>query len=1285
MKKLIKYFLKFLLGLLVLIILAGIFSQTPTFRNWLKDRALAILDDRFGTQTTAKSLQGNLVTYIQLEDLSIELEEKPFLKVKRAFLRYSLMGLFFKRIEIREIVLEAPQVDLIQQDETSWNYSRYFGARETVTGPADSKFDWTLITPKIQVRSGAAKIQALSQTPVKIPQKIQDLDLDLGVWIHQDRVKFSLENLSFQTFEPEWSVRTVQSQINLDSGNFQVSDFALQTSESKLTSNLAVKNFDNPILNFLMKAQPISLAEVRGAFPDLEIYGSPRIDVEAKGPLDDLNLKCLVSSMGGKIEVSGTIQVKNEPFEYDLSGKVSHLNLREITNRTEFESDLNCQFRLQGKDIEWGKMNSALSVDLDSSFFYKKNFAPSHLNVVVRNDTLDFTLDALAEGASAMIEGSVHYSPALINYQLSGRVRSLDIDDFYPIEGLSTNLGLDLELQGNGVGADSLAGFLNLTLVPSEINHLPIESGKFSLKLEKNVLRLDEFTVSSPLGTLIARGGVSLLKENALTVEADFADFSVLSKALPSQPIHGKGIFSGKFEGPIDSLRVGINFELEKVGTSNVRVEKLKGVGSGLFSKTGSFFDFKSSADDAVVSGVKIEAVDFKLNYADSLSHFEIDLTQGERLAARTSGTLRIVADNVYEILVDGLNIMHLGQKWQKVSEATQLNVNHSKITLSELRLASGEQKVSLSGNFTENENALSVNIANFDISKYDSLVSQEVDFEGFLDLAIDLTGTLRVPEVKGEIQLRKGKYLHFAFDNFQADFGYRQKKFDWRCVLSKSFGDSLMESSGRLPAILSVAPFESRVLPDEQLTFKLSSRGLDLSFLQAFIPGVRNAKGVLVADIVISNTLNNLRGVGPVRLINGEFHIPELGTKYEKVNVVLVLRDNRVIFRDFRMRCGDGYLEIIQGDLSVSEYDVEGIAAKFKLKNFELMNNKKMRARARGEIELSGSLKSPQVSGELIIDQARINYKEWFEEETAILLTAKPFFVISADSVEFDSTGALRFQKSFKGTESSITDMPIYRNLRAAITLNFPRNAWIRSNELNIEINGELSSSKEGEDIVLFGSLSTLRGYYQLLGKRFQIKEGKLVFKGKPEPDPDVSIEAVHEFRDDSGQSSETHEFKVLVSGTLSLPKFEFVLDGQQAKQEDVLSVLLFGQKYEHVTTGLASEESDNPGLDSRAAGILTRQLMGQLTKKLGEELSLDVIQFERGKDWRDSKVRVGKYLTPKVFVSVSQDFSTEGSRKVELEYEIPIKLRFLNLFLQASTEGKENSAMDVIWKIEW
>ncbi len=556
---------------------------------------------------------------------------------------------------------------------------------------------------------------------------------------------------------------------------------------------------------------------------------------------------------------------------------------------------------------------------------------------------------------------------------------------------------------------------------------------------------------------------------------------------------------------------------------------------------------------------------------------------------------------------------------------------------------------------------------------------------EGRLNFDLIFTETLTSPKIQTEFDVTDGQYLHVPFERFSGRVELDESTINWEGALSKSASDSLFESSGTLPVDFSLSPFAFQFLRNDSLEVKFNARGLDLAILQAFAKSVQNIQGKLVADIVLSNTFADLRGVGPIRVVDGHFDVPELGTKYRDVNLAFILQGKELIIRDFRLKSGGGRLSLVEGGLSLSEQALKDFNAKFKASGFQLINNKKMRATVRGNIDISGSVQAPYFSGELNVTESRIYYPAWLEEDVTVELSKKPFFVIDTDSVRNDTLGAIRFQKRAKEPEASFTESRFYRNLRGELALIFPRNTWIRSSDTNIEVQGELVFVKEENAILLFGSLSTIRGYYELLGNRFQIESGDLVFHGEPEPDPEVDIEAVYEFRDMSGADPQKREFRVFVTGTFSTPQFRFTLDGQVAKQEDVLSILIFGQSSESLTFSQRSSVSDDAGLGERAQGLVTGQLLKQVTGKLGEELRLDVVQIESGQDLEETRLRIGKYITPDVFISISQDFGDEGNRKVELEYEIPKKLLFFNLLLQASQERKGDSGLDVIWKIEW
>ena len=75
----------------------------------------------------------------------------------------------------------------------------------------------------------------------------------------------------------------------------------------------------------------------------MQLYGRPRIEIEAEGPLDALTISGFVELGSGRVDVAGKLQALRAPYEYDLTGKISHLDLSEITKQPEFASDLNLQ------------------------------------------------------------------------------------------------------------------------------------------------------------------------------------------------------------------------------------------------------------------------------------------------------------------------------------------------------------------------------------------------------------------------------------------------------------------------------------------------------------------------------------------------------------------------------------------------------------------------------------------------------------------------------------------------------------------------------------------------------------------------------------------------------------------------------------------------------------------------------------------------------------------------------------------------------------------------------
>ncbi|MFQ5639163.1 MAG: translocation/assembly module TamB domain-containing protein [bacterium] len=1286
MKKLIKFFLFFVLGTVILVTVLTFFTQTPIFKNWLKNRIVAAVQSSINGTLEVRSLQGNLWTSLQIDGVSLKSDGKTLAHIERGFIKFNLFSLFEKKIEMRECRIENPVFRLSQSDAGLWNFQQIFKtevSEEYGESPDSASFEWQIEAPRIHISSGQAEIGRLKDALRHIPRRIRDVNVQLGFRFMDNKMSLSLQNLNFVTEEPALVFRTVRTDVQVEQDVLSATRVEIETGASRLSSSFDLQNFDNPIVHFFMKGAPVSFDEIKRAVPLLELYGNPQMTLAVDGPLHNLKISSHIAIAEARIDINGQMQAQQPPYEYTFAGTVARLNLEDLTQENSLRSDINFDFEIDGRGLSRQERISRIIVDFDSSVVFGRSVENAHVECDLRGESLQFKTILFVEGASSKLTGFLKTGDLKKNVVVAADVRNLNLSRFFESPALASDLNGALSLSGEWQQPDNLIANIEMNVLPSFLQGVPIDTAFLRLNIRDHIFHLQRFGASSPLCELTAAGQVSIRKENDFKLEVDFTDFSMLSAFFPDDTLYGQGRVLSQVSGPADSLVFQVDLALENTGMQDINVAGLNAQVKALVSDSTRYFHLRGEAANMTAFGVDSLTSRFKVTHKDSSAVYDVQINRGEHFETESRGRIQY-RSQATDLSVEYLQVRYLEQQWEKPHRESRIRFSDRGIDIHGLELTFQDQRISLSGRFDSRaESDMRVQVQGIDITKYQNYFAQDADFKGLFDLDIRYRGTFDSPHIQADVKLTHGQYLQVPFESFSGNFEVTDNRFSWRCILSRTAQDSLFGSSGFLPLNVSMDPFQFEVLQDSPLLLKFNARGLDVSILQLFSNNVRNVKGVLVADVVLNKSLNDLHGVGPIRLFDGEFEVPSLGTWYKKINVALILKEKEVVIRDFRVRSGKGDLKIVQGGLSLSEKSLKDFNARFKANDFLFINNKQIQATVKGDVDLSGSVQAPYFSGNLMVTECRIFYTDLIQEET-VELSRKPFFVVSDAATQNDSTGALRFQKTGVEPESQLTEMPFYRNLRGELAVDFPRNTWVKSKDTNIEVGGKLVVVKEDEDFLLFGSLAVLRGHYKLLGKRFQVSKGELLFYGEPEPNPEIDIEASYEFRDSSGDDREKHEFKVFITGTFYSPQFKFTLDDQVAEQEDILSILIFGQSSESLSFGQRNSVSGGGGLDEQARGFVTGQLMQALTGRLGQELQLDVVQFESGKNLEDTRLRIGKYVTPDVFVSISQDFGEEGNQKVELEYEIP-KIWFFNLLLQASQERKGDSGMDVIWKIEW
>lgn len=1292
MKRLFKIPLRLILLLVVLLVAFALLTQTPLFRAWLKDQLVKQVNQRLNGELTIEKLDGNLYRDIILTGVQLSRDGQPVVELERLSLRHNPLALLSADIHIDRLLLERPHVHLTREPDGLWNLTQLF-ADNSANPPANDRpgtttSAWTLHAPDVQIVEGALYVTGLQTNAVTLPASVRNLNLRLSAAIMPEEVHLTLHRLTLRTTEPAFVFETVQSQFTLGEGHISIEGFNLTTPASKLRSDLHVRPIEAPNLDLSLEGTPLALEDVRQLVPGLRLYGNPQIFITARGPLSELQVDVKVRVGQGRIGVRGTLGLAAEPYTYRLQGDLSALNLATIFNDSSLATNLNLRFEVDGRDVAWETLAARFKVVARNSSALGYAVDRTEISGRIRDTALSFSGNLTTQGMYASLHGDLTARPQQVpRYTLTGGVRALDLARV--IDTLLVPSDLNFDFRAQGVGFDVLTGYTNLSLDfrPSRLGGVPIDSARMDLSLRDDVVDVRDFLVASPKYIVTAEGNLGLTRKGQLKLLAEIDDFAAFSSVSPVDSLWGRGKLTGQLEGAVDSLSVQAVMQLAEGGFRDLTIRDFEGRCEGLVADGRTSFDLSGGSDRIAAYGLDSLGTHFNLSYRDTVLNYDITVQQPQNgLIVASEGDLIFEPDS-YVLALRKLKFEGFNQAWQQVGPPAAIRFSETRLEVSDLALASGAQRISVHGMLEPaGRGDLYVEMDSLDVARLIRLYNPQADYEGRLRLTTHLTGTPERPIIDGAFIVREGEYFQIPFQELRGQFGYEDRRVTWKFGLTKTSQDSITETSGHLPFDLSLSPFRAELLQAEEMEFKLSTRGIDLSFVQGFFKNIRNVEGLFVADIVLSNTLKDLRGVGPIRLVDGRFDVPDLGTRYRNIDLVLLLRGQEVEVRDFRVKSGGGDLRIIDGSLSLSQQAIENFTARLRANNFEVMNNKKMRGTVSGQMQATGTVTALEITGELTVPSARVYYPAWMEEETVVELTEKPFFVIAEDTSEFDPRGAIRFQKSGAQTEVPFYETRFYKNLRATLALHFPRNTWLRSEEANVEVEGELQLVKEGQHFVIFGQLTAVRGHYELQGNRFQILEGRITFKGDPEINPDIHVEALHKFRQESEGEFTEHEVKVVITGNKEEPQFEFTLDGAPADQKDILSILLFGRTFDKLPIGQRSDvAASETGLEEQATGIITGQLLKRLSGALSRELNLDVLQIERGESLGDTKVRVGKYVTPDVFVSVSQDFGAEGTQEVQLEYEIPKKILFFNLFLQASKERRGNTALDLIWKIEW
>ncbi len=455
----------------------------------------------------------------------------------------------------------------------------------------------------------------------------------------------------------------------------------------------------------------------------------------------------------------------------------------------------------------------------------------------------------------------------------------------------------------------------------------------------------------------------------------------------------------------------------------------------------------------------------------------------------------------------------------------------------------------------------------------------------------------------------------------------------DGRATLSAALADlpdATLSVEASLPLQLAARPLAFAVPPDGAISGRADGRAA-LARLRPYLPAEGLAmSGRLEAALRLEGTVAAPRPGGRATLAGGRIEDGTTGLVLADLQATIVGDGTR--FQLETLAATDGAGGRIDGS-GAAERGAAGWGgqANISIERFRVLASDLGRVIASGRIEARSGADGARIGGTVRIDQGDITIPQ------SAPAALKPLPVTEINRPGGAETGA---------AAEAGAPLPV----RLAVDLSVPGRLFVRGRGLDSEWRGDLRITGTLDQPQLNGSIRTVRGRYELLGRRFNVERGVIEFDGAP---TDARLDLL--------ASATTNQLRatVTVSGQATQPKLELGSE-PPLPQDEVLAQVLFGKSTSQITPGqalqLAQAAAELAGIGA-GVGVVDR---------IRQAVGLDTLDIG-GAD--GTSVTLGRYITDDVFVKVNPN---PGPNEAPVGVEIKV---LPNVTVDAGVGGEGSS----------
>jgi len=421
-------------------------------------------------------------------------------------------------------------------------------------------------------------------------------------------------------------------------------------------------------------------------------------------------------------------------------------------------------------------------------------------------------------------------------------------------------------------------------------------------------------------------------------------------------------------------------------------------------------------------------------------------------------------------------------------------------------------------------------------------------------------------------------------------------------------------------------------IKPGGPITLSLDGSFKEKGLLPVFLPGiVQESQGQINLNLRGSGTWEKPNLMGSLKLEKAGGYLPGVGILLKDISAEAQWMKDQIRLSSIKIRSGAGYLDG-NATIGLKNWKVSHYEGQLKGDRFQTIHLPELQALSNPRLNFHGTPQKIVIRGDIDIPELLVS-----GPPTQDVIRPSP------DVIIVDAPGVPK------------SKFPLALDVQIRLLLG--EKVFVKTEGMDVRLIGQLTLKvQDPARANAEGEIRSVEGHYTAFGKKLEFIRGRMLFTGGPFDNPTLDGIAAKKIGE--------VQAGVAVTGTLQKPLVK-LYSRPPMPETDILAYIVLGQP-------LGKGTEATPSLIQAAGAFLSAGesvlLQGQLKKLFGLD-TLDITTPPGESEVSRSMVTIGKYLTPKLYISLGRSLFTDTTL-VTLRYTLSKRLEV------ETTTGTETGA---------